>query len=440
MPRFITLALIVFAFAAPVYAQPAGKATKPNILFIMADDLGYGDLGCYGQKDIKTPNIDRLAKDGTRFTHAYCGASVCSPSRCVLVTGMHTGHGRIRGNSHPGFKAKSDQPVQTGRVPLRDEDVTFAEILRMAGYATGLVGKWGLGEPGTSGEPNKQGFDEWFGYLNNDHCDDYFPDFLWHNGKKHPLPGNQGKTKTQYSTDLFSAKALDFIQKNKDRPFFLYLAYTAPHARYEVPDLGDYANTDWSEKEKIYAAMISRMDKGVGQILDLLDELKLSDNTIVFFTSDNGASSAVVGWRFGSTAGFRGRKGTLDEGGVRVPMLVRWPGHVPAGRTDETPWYFADVLPTFADLGGLKTPVKSDGVSMKATLLGHKQDMSQRFLYWEQGKGQIAVRMGDWKFHQGKLFYLPTDPHEDRNVAAAQPQLMHLFQEYLKTARTKWEP
>lgn len=242
----ITLA----ALATWVQAHSPPTTRRPNIVLIIADDLGYGDLGCYGQEEIQTPNIDRLAKEGMRCTNCYAGAAVCSPSRCVLLTGMHTGHARIRSNGTPGFVAHSDQPVQPGRVPLCDEDVTFAEVLKGAGYVTGVIGKWGLGEPGTTGEPNRQGFDEWFGFLNNDHCDDYFTDFLWHNGRRFPLTGNQDNRRTQYTTDLFTERALTFLRENQSRTFLLYLAYTAPHANYEVPDLGLYGRKDWAEQEK----------------------------------------------------------------------------------------------------------------------------------------------------------------------------------------------
>lgn len=430
--------LVVLACAASAFG---GERQKPNIIFILADDLGYGDVGCYGQKEIRTPNIDSLARAGTRFTSAYCGAPVCSPSRCVLMTGLHTGHCRVRGNSLSGFKAESAQPIQSGRVPLRLEDVTVAEVLKLAGYFTGLIGKWGLGEPGTTGEPNRQGFDEWFGFLNNDHCDDYFTDFLWHNGKKFPLEGNKGGKRTQYTTDLFTEKALEYIRTNKDRPFFLYLAYTSPHARYEVPDLGAYADAPWSKTEKIYAAMITRMDDGIGRVLRLLDELGLADDTVVFFSSDNGRAAAAGNFRFGSGAHFRGGKGTLYEGGVAVPMLVRWPGRAPAGQSSPAPWYFADFLPTAAAIAGAPAPKHTDGVSVLPTLLGKQQNLRDRFLYWEQSKSKSAVRHGDWKFlSNGELYNLADDPGEQRNVAAANPQVIGMFRDYLKDARTDWVP
>lgn len=419
----------------------ADEAKPPSIIFILADDLGYGDVGCYGQKLIQTPHIDSLARDGMRFTNAYCGAPVCSPSRCVLMTGLHTGHCRVRGNSLQGFRAESDQPIQSGRVPLRLEDLTIAEILKMAGYVTALIGKWGLGEPGTTGEPNRQGFDEFFGYLNNDHADDYYTPFLWHNGKKEYLEGNKEKKRGRYTTDVFTEKAEGFIRANKDRRFFLYLAYTAPHARYEVPDLGIYADKDWSDTEKTYAAMITRMDAGIGRVLALLQELGIADNTIVFFSSDNGRAPAAAAFRFQSAAHLRGGKGTLFEGGVRVPMLVRWPGRVPAGKTSDQPWYFADMLPTAADIARASPPKNTDGISVLPTLLGEKQNLRERFLYWEQTRTRSAARFGDWKFiSSGELFNLAEDPGEQRNVAAQNARVVAMFRDYLKGARTDWAP
>ena len=282
MLRAIITIAILFAFTPSVFAQ---AAKKPNIIFILADDLGYGDVGCYGQQKIKTPNLDRMAKQGMRFTQAYAGSTVCAPSRCVLMTGKHTGHAHIRGNA---------------LVPLRPEDVTIAMLLKRAGYVTGLIGKWGLGEPGTTGIPTKQGFDYFFGYLNQVHAHNYYPDYLWRNEEKVPLAGNVveknvATKRAQYSSDLFAEEALRFVEKNKDKPFFLYLALTTPHANNEAGKLGmevpsdePYSKMDWPQPQRNHAAMITRMDRDIGRLMEKLRELGLDENTIVFFTSDNG--------------------------------------------------------------------------------------------------------------------------------------------------------
>ena len=415
---------------------------KPNIIFILADDLGYGDLGCYGQKRIKTPNIDRLAEEGMRFTQCYAGSTVCAPSRCSLMTGRHSGHARIRGNA---------------RVPLDPSDVTVAEILKPAIYNTAIFGKWGLGDEGTTGVPTRQGFDEWFGYLDQTHAHNYYPEFLWRNERKWPLRGNLNGQKGDYSHDFFTRAALNFIRINQKHPFFLYLAYTIPHANnelgsktgngMEVPDASLYSRETWPQAEKNKAAMITRLDADVGKVLNKLKELKIDQDTIVFFSSDNGPhkEGGVDPKFFGSSGPLRGIKRDLYEGGIRVPMIVRWPGHVKAGSTNDQVWAFWDFLPTAAELAGVKPPPGIDGISMAPTLFGSKQTNQHEFLYWEfHERGfQQAARTGDWKAVKPatdkptELYNLKTDPGESENVAGEHPDIVAKIEEYLKTARTE---
>ncbi len=412
---------------------------RPNIIFIMADDLGYADLGCYGQKHIKTPNIDQLAAEGMRFTQCYAGSTVCAPSRSVLMTGQHTGHTRVRGNAGKVGGVGSQR-----RVPLEPKDVTVAEVLKQAGYATGITGKWGLGEPNTTGIPNRQGFDEWFGYLNQRNAHSYYPPFLWHNEQKQILEGNKDGQRKVYSHDLFTRFSLDFIRSGKADPFFLYLPYTIPHAKYEIPSAEPYTDKPWPQNAKVHAAMITRMDRDVGRIMALLKKLNIDDKTIVFFCSDNGAAQRWEGI-FDSSGPLRGRKRDMYEGGIRTPMIVRWPGKVPAGKLNATAvWYFADVLPTLTDLVGAKTPPGIDGISVLPTLLGKKQNTGDRFLYWEffERNFQQAVRWHNYKAVRpapGKpleLYDLAKDLAETHNLAAQHPRVIDRIENYLATART----
>jgi arylsulfatase A-like enzyme len=413
---------------------------KPNIIFILADDLGYADLGCYGQKQIRTPNVDRLAAEGTRFTNCYAGSTVCAPSRSVLMTGQHTGHTRVRAN----FAAVGGVGPQK-RVPLEPEDVTVAEVLKQAGYATGITGKWGLAEPETAGVPSRQGFDEWFGYLNQRNAHSYYPPYLWRNEEKFILEGNKDGRRQQYTHDMFTHFALDFIRRQKDKPFFLYLAWCIPHARYEIPQLEEYGDRQgWSQTEKAFAEMVTRMDRDVGRIMSLLKELDMDTRTIVFFCSDNGAANRWEG-RFDSCGPLRGNKGGLYEGGIRTPMIVRWPGRVPAGKISDAVWYFADFLPTAAELAGARAPSSIDGVTVLPTLLGEKQNLSDRFLYWEYPGGGLrqAVRWRNWKAvrlapgRKLELYDLAGDLSEKQNVADQHPEAVARIEAYLKTARTE---
>ncbi len=438
------VAVLVLLGPLGTRAAWAGQAKKPNIIFILADDLGYGDVGCYGQKKIGTPNLDRLATQGMRFTQVYAGSTVCAPSRCALMTGQHTGHCTIRGNA---------------LVPLRPEDVTVAEVLRAAGYVTGLIGKWGLGEPETSGLPNRQGFDYFFGYLNQHHAHNYYPDYLWRNETKvlfseNVVKGGVATRRAVYSHDLITQEALAFIEKHKARPFFLYLAYTIPHANneagkqgMEVPSDAPYSKEPWPQAQKNHAAMITRMDRDIGKLLDRLRELGLGEDTIIFFSSDNGPHREGGGDPdfFNSSGPLRGFKRSMHDGGIRVPMLVRWTGKIPAGRTSDHVWAFWDFLPTAAELAGAKAPKEIDGISVVPVLLGKGKQKQHDFLYWEfhEKAFQQAVRTGDWKAIRAKqgaplqLYNLREDIGERTDVAAQHPGVVARIEAYLKGARTE---
>ncbi len=429
----------------------AAQTARPNIIFILADDLGYGDLGCYGQQKIKTPRLDRLAAEGIRFTQCYSGSTVCAPSRCSLMTGMHTGHARIRGNA---------------LVPLEPGDTTVAEVLKRAGYRTALFGKWGLGEPDTTGVPNAKGFDEFFGYLNQGHAHNYYPEYLWRNGEKVTLAGNRedpGKRgvlieRGAYSCDLFTEEALAFLDRKQDAPFFMYLAYTLPHANnergaaekngMEVPDPGEYAAMDWPEPQKGHAAMISRLDRDVGRVLDKLAEKGLDKNTWVFFTSDNGThkEGGADPAFFQSSGPLRGIKRDLYEGGIRVPMIVRGPDAAPGAQTNAGVWAFWDFLPTAAALAGTDAP-RCDGVSVAPLLTGGKTAPHPP-LYWEFHEGGYfrAVRDGDWKLVKkrdkpAELYDLSNDPAEENDIAEEHPDVVKRLEAFMDSARTpseKW--
>jgi len=451
-PWLAALGVALCATIVGSAAQSAETARTPNIVFILTDDLGYGEVGCYGQKVIQTPNIDRMATEGLRFTDFYAGSTVCAPARCTLMTGLHTGHCRIRGNL---------------TVPLEPSDVTVASVLKRAGYTTGLMGKWGLGEDGSTGVPQRQGFDDFFGYLNQVHAHNHYPDFLWRNGKKVQLrnevtPVGQGgggiaTRRVDYSDDLFADAAVDFIDRNAARPFFLYWSMTVPHANnegknegMEVPDYGPYADRPWPAPEKGRAAMITRIDGYVGRLLAKLKSMGLDDNTIVFFTSDNGphAEGGADPNFFHSSGPLQGIKRSMHDGGIRVPTIARWPGHIQAGGTSATPLAFWDVLPTLAQLAGAKPPAGLDGISFVPTLLGRGDQPQHQFLYWEfhEGDSQQAVRMGPWKAIRVRpgaplaLYDLRSDLGEAHDVAAAHPDVVATIEQYLTTARSDSEP
>ncbi|MCG6955269.1 MAG: arylsulfatase [Gemmatimonadetes bacterium] len=462
---------------------PTREARRPNIVFIMADDLGWGELGCYGQEKIRTPNIDRMAAEGMRFTDAYAGSPVCAPSRCVLLTGYHTGHAYIRDNDEyniTGGDIWHDLSLE-GQRPILAGTVTAGTVLQQGGYRTAAIGKWGLGGPNTTGAPNAQGFDHFFGYLCQRIAHSYYPPYLWRDQQKIPLenewvfphqplpPGAdpqdpasyapyEGK---EYSHDLLVAEALQFIRDNQARPFFLYLPFTIPHVALQVPEdsveeyegelpdtpyVGDQGYLPNRTPHAAYAGMITRMDRDVGRIAALIKELGLDDDTIVFFTSDNGPSwvGGVDPDFFRSRGPLRGRKAQIWEGGIRVPMVARWPGRVAAGTTSSLPVGFWDMMPTFAELAGAGAPEGIDGVSIVATLLGRSGQDVHEYLYWEF-ENSVVVRMGEWKgvLPAGKdaleLYNLGTDVGETTDVAAANPEIVAAIEGIMTSAHTDSE-
>ena len=436
-PILVLSVVLMLGVAAPA-------AERPNVIIILADDLGYGDLGCYGQQRIKTPHIDRLAKEGTRFTDFYAGCTVCAPSRCVLMTGYHMGHCWVRGNA-----GQANREIQC----LRDKDVTIAEVLGQAGYATALCGKWGLGEEGTAGVPTRQGFDHFYGYLNQHHAHNYYPAYLFRGEQRVSLanvvPGSGdfgdgvASKRIEYSADLITAEALKWIEEHKDGPFFLYYAPTLPHANneggkngMEVPDVGAYAATDWPPQQKAHAAMISRLDADVGRLLVLLKQLGLDEKTLIFFSSDNGPhAEGGNDPHFNDSNGpLRGIKRDLTEGGIRVPFIARWPAKIKAGSTSDFVGSFSDVLPTLAEICGANSAPKDlDGLSIAPALIGgNAMQIQHEFLYWafyERGGAQ-AARMGNWKavqqpYHSPvRLYDLSRDIGEDHDVASEHPEVV----------------
>lgn len=444
------------------------QASQPNIIFILADDLGYGDLSCYGQTKFQTPHIDRLAQDGIRFTQHYAGCTVSAPSRSSLMTGLHTGHTPIRGNK---------EHKEEGQYPLSVKTPTVASLLKEAGYATGAFGKWGLGYPGSVGDPNNQGFDEFYGYNCQRQAHNYYPFHLWHNQQRIMLPGNEGSRKEQYAADLIHEKAMSFIRENKNRPFFAFLPYVHPHAELSVPDdsvrqhyqhaldagkpykgndnpasprykNGDYGSSDNPHAD--FAAMMVRLDGYVGDITRELKELGLDQNTLVIFTSDNGPhrEGGANPDFFQSYGPLRGSKRDLYEGGIRVPFIATWPGRIPIGRNSSHISAFWDILPTLAEVGGVESIPPVDGLSILPTLVGSGEQQQHPFLYWEfhERGGRVALRYGDWKavkLDYGvnpdapmELYHLSEDIHEDRNVAAHHPELVAKLERILKEART----
>lgn len=478
MPRLIAAASLAL-LAWPAFA-PAQD--RPNIVFILADDLGYGDLGCYGQEKFRTPNIDRLAREGMKLGVHYSGSAVCAPSRCALMTGKHPGHGFIRGN-------RQHQPGGEGQWPVPPGELALPLALQKLGYATGAFGKWGLGAPGTTGEPLRQGISRFFGYNCQAVAHNYYPTSLWDDGRKlaldnppfaahQKLPAGADPADSasyarfsgkEYAPDLIGAQALRFLKENKDRPFFLYYPTTVPHLALQVPEdsLAEFAGKYPEEPyaggrgylphrapRAAYAAMIARMDREVGRVLDLLSELKLDERTIVVFTSDNGPLYDRLGGTdadfFESAGPFRGRKGSLDEGGVRVPCLVRWKGRIAPGSESGRVTGFEDWLPTLLGLAGAQAevPEKIDGISFAPTLMGEEQG-PRPFLYREipEYGGQQSIRVGDWKaIRRGlnpgprrplapspiELYDLKADPSESADVAAAHPDIVESLGKLLR--------
>lgn len=446
----------------PAPANPAGsrvESTPVNLIFILADDLGYGDLGCYGQKLIQTPHLDRMAAEGVRFTRFYAGSTVCAPSRAVLMTGQHAGHTWVRGN---------DPKFQT----LRPEDFTVAELFRQANYHTAMFGKWGLGEPGTPGHPLAQGFQDFLGYLNQAHAHNYYPAYLDEDNGRRVLRNKVVKTDTRdlpfdlgYSPDgvdyapaIIWEEAMRWLgARRSGNPYFLYLTPTLPHANnektratgdgQEVPDYGIYADRDWKNPDKGQAAMITLLDQQVGELLDLLRATGQAENTLVLFTSDNGPhkEGGNTPALFNPSGGLRGMKRDLYEGGIRVPLIAWSPGRVPAGQVTDHIGYFGDLMATAAELTGQPVPGNTDGVSFLPTLLGQREEQRQHeYLYWEfYERGQVqAVLRGDWKAVRKpalrgpiELYHLAKDPAETNNVADQHPEVTALMQGLLTAAR-----
>lgn len=451
--RYLSLLpfLVLLVPAQCLYA--AEPSRLPNIIFILADDLGYGDIGCFGQTKIKTPHLDQLAKEGMRFTQAYAGSTVCAPSRCALMTGLHTGHCRTRGNGgHP-----------KGNVPLEPDDLCVAEVLKKAGYRTALVGKWGLGEEGSTGIPTKKGFDFFYGYLNQVHAHNYYPDFLWRNETKEKIDNPQSKDAgvaekcNVYAPDLLLKEAIQFISDNREKPFFLYFSTIVPHANNEktkvtgngneVPSDEPYTKENWPQAEKDRAALITRMDADIGKLLAHLKELKLDQKTLVIFSSDNGPHQEggnKAGF-FNSSGPFRGVKRALTDGGIRVPTIARWPEVIKPNTTSDHVWAFWDILPTVCEISGQEIPKGIDGISFLPTLMGKGEQKKHEFLYWEfhEGGSKQAVRYGDFKAIRLspsaplELYDLSKDISESKNIASEHPKVIEKIEAYLKTARTE---
>ena len=416
--RILALTSTFLGLALAQSALCATASQKPNIIFVLADDLGYGELGCYGQKTIATPNLDKMASEGLRFRQFYSGNTVCAPSRTTLMTGLHNGHATIRKNQNPESEGAS----------LRLQEPTVAKVLKSAGYTTGVVGKWGLGTEKNDGHPDKQGFDYFIGFLTHKHAHNHFPDFVWRNRERVNLPNKVRSTsqdpvndpagvpleRVQYVDDLFADEALGFVEKNQKQPFFLYWSMSIPHANNEanaafkdgneVPNYGSYADRPWNNPQKGHAAMVKRMDLYVGRLLAKLRQLHLEEKTLVIFSSDNGHHTEGGEGQedlFAKSGPLRGKKRDLTEGGIRVPTLAWWPDRIKAGSESNHVAFFGDFLNTAADLAGAPIPEGRDGISFASELLG-RADQQRRHphLYWEfyeRGFSQALIIDGRWK-------------------------------------------
>ena len=463
--RFLVASAVLWGcsvYSLSGVSKPQVEKNQPNIIFILADDLGYGDLACYGQEKIKTPNIDRMASEGMRFTNFYAGNAVCSPSRYSLLTGKHPGHSAVRGNFEIG-----DWDSFLGQLPIPEGETTIFEVVKQAGYRTAAYGKWGVGRAESSGAPDQKGVDDFYGFNCQRHAHTYYPRYVEGNrGEKIWLEGNDRKDGgKQYVHDLFTNKAFEFLKQNKDSSFFLYLPYTLPHIPFMIPDLGIYKDKNWDENFKRQAAMISKLDTDVGRIIDLLKELGIDDNTIIFLTSDNGAHGDGGTLEFFKAAGpLRGKKGDLYEGGIRTPLIVRWPGKIEAGVVSDYIGAFWDIMPTFAELTNTDYPEETtDGISFLPELL-NKPQPEHEFLYWEYFKTDYswkpskktnrtdlksqAVRVGKWKairhnlhsdftgapvdFSPIELYNLDEDVAESNNVANNHPDVVKYLKGLLK--------
>lgn len=458
--HFLTAGMLLLA------SLGMAQQKKPNIVFILADDLGYGDLGAYGQQKIKTPNIDGMARNGMRFTSFYAGTSVCAPSRSSLITGQHTGHTYVRGN-------KEIEPE--GQEPLADTVQSMATLLQQAGYVTGAFGKWGLGMVGTTGAPDRKGFDKFYGYNCQRQSHRYYPTHLWDNDKKVILEGNDLTKKVHYAPELIQQQALAFIDENKNKPFFLFIPVVLPHAELQGPEdewykmydgkfeetphkgngygpgatIAGYASVE--KPHATYAGMVSRMDAYVGQVIAKLTELQLIDNTIIIFTSDNGAHTegGADPAFFNSNGGLRGTKRDLYEGGIKTPFIVQWKGTVKPGSTSAHIGAFWDVMPTFVDITGAPAPRFTDGISFLPALKGKGRQPKHDYLYWEfhEGGGRQAVRMGKWKGIKLQvkkdpnapiaLYDLEKDPAEKNDIAAQHPDIVRKIGEKINEAHVE---
>lgn len=418
------------------------KEQLPNVVLIVVDDLGSADLGCFGSQSINTPHLDQLAKSGVKFTQAYSGNTVCAPARSTLMTGLHSGHTPVRGN--------------TGGIALPDETVTMAELFKNAGYATGGFGKWGLGEIGTTGVPEKQGFDHFFGYYHQIHAHDYYPKYLWHNSQKVVL--NASEEKSVYSTYRIFDELKKFVADHQSQPFFCYAPWTAPHNKYIIPETDpnftQYQTEDWTTERKNYAGMVSLLDQHVGELVALLTSLQLLENTLIVFCSDNGGDQIFK--EYATNGDLRGFKRDLYEGGIRVPMMASWRGKLPAGTELNHLVYFPDLLPTLIEAAGIHDPtLKVDGRSFYRHLLDSKRPWKDRFLYWEYpdydwGNKEYlptefkqALRYRQWKMIRNgqnaewEFYDLNNDPKETDNVAAYHPGKMQKFQEWIAKNRVE---
>jgi arylsulfatase A-like enzyme len=436
-PFFLICCSISLGSSCAQKNDESTEAQAPiNLIFIMVDDMGYGDLGSFGQTNILTPHLDKLAAESMVFTQFYAGSPVCAPARSVLMTGYHTGHTTVRGNfGQGGVVGLCGNP---GRVPLQAEDLTIAQLLQEQGYVTGMTGKWGLGEPNTTGLPNDKGFDEWFGFLNQARAHNHYPDFIWLNRDKFEIPANADGNKGQYVHHLFTDFGLQFIEKHAggSKPFFLYLPYTLPHSDLEIDEIHPaYRDQDWTEKEKVYASMITLIDRDVARIIKLLEEKGVAKNTLLMFTTDNGAANRYDGV-FNSSGTLRGAKRDVYEGGIRAPLIAHMPGTIQPGINENFIGYFADILPTFASLAGAEVPEGLDGVDFSKVLKVGEKIKEDRMLYWEfhELAGSQAVRKGKWKavrldvhkrgFHKEvELYNLEEDPSESNDLATTYPEI-----------------
>ena len=423
--------LIVIALLLPSsHFAAANEKRPPNFIFILSDDIAQGDLGVYGQKLIQTPRLDQLAKEGTRYMQAYCGTSVCAPSRSSFFTGLHTGHCPVRGNY---------EVAPEGQLPLPEETVTIAEVAKSAGYATATFGKWGMGFFDTTGGPHKQGVDHFFGYNCQRHAHSYFPTYLWDDDQAIILPGNDGqRVGKTYAQEVIQNDMIRWVRAHADEPFFMFYAITLPHGRHEIDDFGIYKDKPWTQKQKAYAAQVTRVDSDVGELVDTLRELKIAENTLIVFSGDNGSSfspNSEIGKRFDQASnGLRGYKRGMYEGALRQAAFAWWPGTVAAGRVDDSPWAFWDLMPTFVEMSGAKPPegYETDGKSLVSYLKGG--DAPERdYFYWELHEGggaKQAARFGDWKAVRNgpgkpiEIYDLAGDAAESKNLADTRADLV----------------